>query len=104
MAMSAYSGAASTDPVAIDVRPLVIGALFVKRKQLHLWLSEADHAFLLRHAAERDEAIGAIVRRLIRSWRHSVGPSATVAGSEGAVRERHAHGVNAPMPATDGRP
>ncbi len=75
----------------------------MKRKQLHLWLSETDHAFLIRHAAERDEAIGAIVRRLIRSWRQSVGPSSTTAASVTNVRDRHADVVQASMSATDGQ-
>ena len=67
----------------------------MKRKQLHLWLSESEHAFLIRHAAERDEAIGAIVRRLIRSWRQSVERSSTTAASVTNVPDRHADGVSA---------
>jgi len=74
----------------------------VKRKQLHLWLCESDHAFLIRQAAERDEAIAAVVRRLIRSWRQSLGPSLTAAASARDVRDRHADVVQAPMTAKDG--
>jgi hypothetical protein len=74
----------------------------VKRKQLHLWLCESDHAFLIRQAAERDEAIGAVVRRLIRSWRQSLGPSPTAAASARDLRDRHADVVHGSMTAMDG--
>jgi len=75
----------------------------VMRKQLHLWLSEADHAFLSRHATEREEAIAAIVRRLIRSWRHSVEASPTEGPQANSVRARCADVVQAPIAATAGQ-
>lgn len=39
------------------------------RRQLHVWLSEADYAFLESISASRDETIAAFVRRVIKSLR-----------------------------------
>jgi hypothetical protein len=41
-----------------------------KQKQLHVWITERDHALLSAHAEEHDEKIGATVRWLIRQLRH----------------------------------
>jgi hypothetical protein len=43
-----------------------------KRRQLHIWLSDDDHAFLLRHAAEQEETVGMILRRLIKLLKRGV--------------------------------
>jgi hypothetical protein len=42
----------------------------VHRRQLHVWISDADYDFLVRHAEQRDETIGLLVRRLIRRLKH----------------------------------
>jgi hypothetical protein len=44
------------------------------RRQLHVWVTEIDHAFLTKLARSRDESVGVLVRRLIRSARNSLVP------------------------------
>jgi hypothetical protein len=41
----------------------------MSRKQLHVWVSQADHEFLLQRAKECDEPLSTVVRRLIRLQR-----------------------------------
>jgi len=36
------------------------------RRQLHVWVSDADHEFLNAQAAENETTVGAIVRGLIK--------------------------------------
>ena len=36
------------------------------RRQLHVWVTEADHAFLTSRAVDNDTTVGALVRALIR--------------------------------------
>lgn len=41
------------------------------RRQLHLWLTEADHAFVCARAAESESTLGAVIRSLIREARRT---------------------------------
>ena len=60
-----------------------------KQKQLHVWISERDHALLTSHVESRDEPVGATIRRLIRQLRHGVviAPASQPA-SQPAIDER----------------
>ena len=44
------------------------------QRQVHLWLSEDDYAFLSELAADDGESVSAFVRRLIRQWRRQQRP------------------------------
>jgi hypothetical protein len=41
------------------------------RRQLHLWITECDHDFLLAVATEHDTSVCAVVRSLIRQRRRA---------------------------------
>lgn len=61
-------------------------------RQLHIWISEADHAFLAHTAQQADTTIGAIVRRLIRLSAKSFdasSPASAVGRGCGASRQQH---------------
>jgi hypothetical protein len=60
-----------------------------KQKQLHVWISERDHALLTSHAESRDEPVGATIRRLIRQLRHGavVAPASQPAKTAASPRD-----------------
>jgi hypothetical protein len=53
----------------------------MRRRQLHVSLSDDDHDFLARYALERDEAVAVVVRRLIRQLKRA---SSTAPSGPGA--------------------
>jgi hypothetical protein len=66
-----------------------VGAFLTMRpKQLHVWISEDDHEFLVRLAEERDEAIGLTIRRLIRQLKHAAAAPHGAADRDGIAAAR----------------
>ena len=41
-----------------------------QHRQIHLWISESDYLLLHEQAAEEQDSVSAILRRLIRNERH----------------------------------
>jgi hypothetical protein len=55
----------------------------MRRKQLHVWISDDDHNFLVRLAEERDETIGLTIRRFIRQLKHAAAAPRGAADRDG---------------------
>ena len=43
-----------------------------QHRQIHLWVSESDYLLLHEQAAEEQDSVSAILRRLIRNERHRI--------------------------------
>jgi hypothetical protein len=43
----------------------------MSRKQLHVWISDEDHEFLVGYVDQRDETVSVLMRRIIRQLRRS---------------------------------
>ena len=54
----------------------------VRRRQLHIWITERDHSFLRHAATHREISVGALLRRAIREMRRRVQQRA---GASGAI-------------------
>jgi len=46
-------------------------------RQIHIWISEADDAYLRQTAAIRQTSLGAVIRRLISAARHTTSRTET---------------------------
>ena len=56
-------------------------------KQLHLWIKDSDHEFLLRFADDHDLSLSAAVRRLIRDKRRQIATADRSAEAERRIPE-----------------
>lgn len=70
-----------SETISQTIAAAVAAQLMPKQKQLHIWLSETDHEFLSAYAADRGEAMGATVRRLIRHLRREAASRQSVSQS-----------------------
>jgi hypothetical protein len=64
----------------------------MRRRQLHLWISDDDHEFLVRHAEDRDETVGMIVRRLIRQLKRAAALDPLEADPGAVISSEHPQG------------
>jgi hypothetical protein len=48
-----------------------------RNRQLHLWVCDSDYDFLVALAKERDQSVGATVRRMIRAVQATIARNAT---------------------------
>lgn len=48
------------------------GGTSPQKYQLHLWVNEKEHSFLKEVAAQQEESMAQIVRRMIRQYRHDL--------------------------------
>lgn len=62
----------------------------VLRHQLHLWLSDADYAYLKRTSEEAEMPIGMIVRTLIKRAQRDERRHAEIKAGRGPERARDA--------------
>jgi hypothetical protein len=59
-----------------------------RSRQLHVWVTEEEYLFLVQFAEARDEAVGQIVRRLVRRLREQVTAMSTKASASGTTPSR----------------
>jgi hypothetical protein len=63
----------------------------MRQHQLHVWIMDEDHHFLLSYTAERGETVGTTIRRLIRQLKRQstgAGPVPFPGRAEGSSPER----------------
>ena len=56
-----------------------------QHRQIHLWISESDYLLLHEQAAEEQDSVSAILRRLIRNERHRIRDDGQRGPSQAAV-------------------